>query len=76
MDSIPSAEMINRLREQFPVGCRIELECIKDHYSKLKPGDRGSVMFIDSLGTIHLRWDSGSTLGLIIGEDRFRRVVE
>jgi len=76
MDSIPSAEMINRLREQYPVGCRIELVKMNDHYSKLKPGDRGSVLFIDSLGTIHLRWDCGSTLGLIIGEDRFRRVVD
>jgi len=76
MNSFPSTEMINRLREQYPVGCRIELVCMKDHYSKLKPGDRGSVMFIDSIGTIHMRWDSGSTLGLIIGEDRFRRVVE
>lgn len=76
MNNFPSAEMINRLREQYPVGCRIELVKMNDHCSKLKPGDRGSVMFIDSIGTIHMRWDCGSTLGLIISEDQFRRVVD
>ena len=76
MYSFTSEERINRLREQYPVGCRVELIKMNDHYSRLKPGDRGSVMFIDSIGTIHTRWDCGSTLGLIIGEDQFRRVVE
>ena len=28
-------------------------------------------MPIDDIGTFHVNWDSGSTLGLVIGEDRF-----
>ena len=28
-------------------------------------------MHIDDIGTFHVNWDCGSTLGLVIGEDRF-----
>jgi len=34
-------------------------------------GTEGTVTFIDDAGTIHMRWDTGSSLGLISGEDEF-----
>lgn len=42
-----------------------------DPYTKLLAGDEGTISFVDDLGTLHVRWDSGSTLGLIPGEDRY-----
>lgn len=74
MSRLPSKETIKRLREQYPIGCRVELVRMNDLYSKLKPGDRGTVDFIDDTGTIFCIWDSGSTLGVVFGEDAVKRI--
>lgn len=37
----------------------------QDPYTRLKPGDEGTVSIIDALGTVHVDWDSGSNLGLV-----------
>ena len=64
-------EWIAFLREQYPVGSRIRLTETTDPYTKLAPGSEGTLMHIDDIGTFHVNWDCGSTLGLVIGEDRF-----
>jgi Domain of unknown function (DUF4314) len=46
-------------------GDRVELVHSNDPYTRLKPGERGTVSLVDSLGTVHVRWDSGSNLGLV-----------
>ncbi len=68
----PSKEAVERLREQYPVGARVELEKLDDPFSKLKPGDRGNVKFVDDAGQLHVRWDSGSGLALDFFEDSYR----
>ena len=73
----PSREVVNSLREQYPEGTRIALvQMGPDPYSKLKPGDRGTVKFVDDMGTIFARWDCGSGLGLAYGEDSCRKLTE
>lgn len=67
----PSREYIEHLREKYPVGSRIQLNELNDPCSKLKPGEAGNLLFIDDIGTYHVKWDSGSALGLVPGEDRF-----
>ena len=57
-------------------GMRVELISTSDPYTTLKPGDRGKVDFLDDLGTVHITWDNGLTLGLVPGEDHFRFVDE
>ena len=37
-------------------------------------GTRGTVIAVDDIGTIHVRWDNGSSLGVVFGEDLCRRV--
>jgi hypothetical protein len=54
-------------------GDRIELVHTGDPYTNLKPGDRGTVAMVDSMGTVHVRWDNGSNLGLVPGEDAWKR---
>ncbi len=61
------------LREQYPVGTRIVLIHMEDPYTKLTKGDKGLVTGIDDMGTLQMLWDTGSTLGLIPGEDRFEK---
>ena len=50
-------------------GDRVRLISTSDRYTKLLHGDRGTVRLIDSMGTVHVDWDSGSKLGLVPGED-------
>jgi hypothetical protein len=69
-----SKETVDRLRAQYPPGCRVELVSMSDPYSKLKPGDQGTVTFVDDIGTVFVRWDCGSGLGAAYGADRIKRL--
>lgn len=53
-------------------GARIALVHTADPHTRLEPGAMGTIQFIDDAGTVHVLWDSGSTLGLIPGQDRWR----
>ncbi len=53
-------------------GDRIELVYTSDVMTNLRQGDRGTVTMIDAMDTVHVKWDSGSTLGMVPGEDSFR----
>ena len=52
-------------------GDRVRLVKMDDPYTTLRPGDEGTVQHIDSIGTAHTRWDNGSGLGLVPGEDEW-----
>lgn len=52
-------------------GDRLRLISTSDDWTDLEPGDLGTVVYVDALGTIHVDWDSGSQLGLVPGEDEF-----
>lgn len=69
-------EMLQALKSQYPSGTRVELVRMEDPYTRLKPGDQGSVSFIDDTGTIFVNWDSGSRLGVVFGEDEIRKIQE
>ena len=71
---IPTRETIVRLRREYPAGTRVELVAISDPYTTLKPGDHGSVLMVDDVGTIHVAWDNGSALGVAYGADRVRKI--
>jgi hypothetical protein len=63
--------------EQIPKqGERVELVRCTDEFTRVEPGDRGTVQFVDSLGTVHVKWDSGRFLGLIPGEDQWLTTAE
>ena len=68
-------ERLQALREAYPAGCRVELVHMDDPYNtKLGPGSRGTVKAVDDIGTIHVDWDCGSSLGVVFGEDSCRRI--
>lgn len=72
-----SKETLQSLRERYPKGTRVELVSMNDPFNtKLMPGCRGIVVSVDSIGTIHVAWDCGSSLGIVYGEDSCRKVVE
>lgn len=63
-------------KEKYPKGTRIELISMDDPYAPLEPGTKGTVVHVDDMGTIHMQWDNGRTLGLIPGEDDFKVIEE
>lgn len=63
---------IKAREKQYPPGTRVELIYMDDPYSRLQPGDQGTVTAVDCMGDLEIDWDSGSTLKLIYGVDRFR----
>ena len=68
--------MAQRYKEQYPPGTRIVLNHMDDPYSPIPGGMRGTVRHVDDMGTLHMNWDNGRTLGVVPGEDSFRKLTE
>ncbi|HOT60179.1 MAG TPA: DUF4314 domain-containing protein [Oscillospiraceae bacterium] len=69
----PSRETVERIRAQYPVGCRVEL--IKMDDIQAPPiGTKGTVTGVDDIGSIMVSWDNGSTLHIVYGEDICRKI--
>lgn len=71
-----SKRQVLQLREEYPTGTRVMLLKMNDPYTKLQPGDKGTVTGVDDMGTIHVSWDSGSSLGVAFGEDSCKKIEE
>lgn len=72
-------EMINskaleKLRKMYPVGAKVELVRMDDIQAP-PVGTKGVVNRVDDIGTIHVKWENGSSLGVVYGED-LCRVIE
>ena len=69
-------EMLKQLKEYYTSGTRVMLIRMNDPYTNLRLGDRGTVTLVDDIGTIHVNWDCGSTLGVVFGEDECQKIEE
>ena len=67
---MPSREEILALREKYPEGTKIRLKKMND-IQAIKHWTIGKVTHVDDMGIIHMSWETGSSLGLIEGEDEF-----
>ena len=74
MNTFPPREIVERLRLQYPAGCRVDLGSMGVPNARLKPGDQGTVVAVDDIGTVHINWDNGSGLGAAYGADVIRRI--
>ena len=73
MNRFPSREIVERLRKQYPVGCRVELIRMDDVQAP-PIGTKGTVTGVDDTGSLLIVWDNGSSLSVIYGEDLCRKV--
>lgn len=65
-------KQVERIKERYPIGTRIELLSTMDDIQGVEKGIKGTVIGVDDIGTIHMKWDNGRGLGLIPGEDNFK----
>lgn len=72
----PRTEERKRIMSRAKPGDRVRLLFCDDQWTKLTPGTKGTVSFVDIRGTVHVKWDDGSSLGLIPGVDSFQIVTE
>ena len=68
-------ETVERLRREYPVGCRVELLQMEDVQAP-PIGTKGTVRGVDDIGSIMVSWDTGSSLSVVYGEDTCRRIDE
>ena len=71
--NIPSREIVDQLRNEYPAGTRIELINMNDVQA---PPMRtlGTVKGVDDMGSIMVHWDNGSSLNLIYNVDSCKKV--
>ena len=60
-------EVLKRIREQYPIGCTVEIIEMCDPYRDMPAGLRGTVTHVDDTGTVFADWENGSTLGAVFG---------
>ena len=69
----PRRETVERIRREYPAGCRVELLRMDDPQAP-PIGTFGTVIGVDDTGSVMVRWDNGSGLHVVYGEDESRKV--
>ncbi len=70
---IPSKELLDSLRKEYPAGSRVELVKMDDVQAP-PIGTLGTVTGVDDIGSVMVRWDNGCGLHVVYGEDICRRI--
>mgnify|MGYP003285860020 FL=1 len=69
----PSREIVERILREYPAGTRVELVRMDDAQAP-PAGTKGTVQGVDDTGSLLMRWDNGSGLNVVWGEDSVRKV--
>lgn len=69
----PNQRIVEHVRESYPKGTRVELVRMDDLQAP-PPGTRGTVLAVDDAASLIVRWDNGSSLNVVYGEDIVRKL--
>lgn len=64
-----------RMKDNYPPGTRIMLLQMGNDPHPVEPNTRGTVTIVDDVGTLHCDFDNGRQLGIVPGEDNFRKLT-
>lgn len=70
------SRLANHLKTKYPKGTRIMLIEMGDDPRPIPPHTKGTIEFVDDMATMYCTFDNGRRLGLIYGEDSFRKLTE
>ena len=60
----------------YPPGTRVQLDLMVDDPNPIEPGTKGTVKFVDDLGTLHTVFENGRFLGICPEADSFHKINE
>ena len=69
----PSRAIVEKIKVEYPSGTRVELVKMDDIQAP-PIGTKGTVIGVDDIGSIMVRWDNGSSLHIVYGEDKCRKI--
>lgn len=73
-NGFPSREIAERVRREYPIGTRVELVRMDD--TQAPPiGTLGTIRGVDDTASLLVRWDNGSHLNVVYGEDVVRKIA-
>ena len=67
---------VEAVKQQYPVGSRVELISLCNDEQGMPTGLRGTVVGVDDQPALLVNWDNSRTLSLLIGEDSFRKLSQ
>ena len=70
--TFPRKEIVERVRAEYPKGTRVILEKMDDVQAP-PIGTYGTVCGVDDTASLLVKWDNGSGLNVVYGEDRVRK---
>lgn len=70
----PNKETVERIRREYPAGTRVELVQMDDAQAP-PAGTKGTVIGVNDTGSLLMRWDTGSGLNVVYGEDIVRKIT-
>lgn len=71
----PDKKTVARVRAEFPPGTRVELVQMDDPQAP-PIGTKGTVICVDDIASLCMRWDNGSSLHVAYGEDRVQKLTK
>ena len=74
--NIPSRNEVERIRRQYPAGTRICCDSMSDDPRPVPSGTMGTVIGVDDMCSIMVKWDNGQGLSLVPGVDSFHVISQ
>lgn len=69
-------QKIKMLKERYPAGTRVELDRMGDDSNPIPSGSKGTVSFVDDIGTVMVNFDNGRCLGICPEVDSFHKITK
>ena len=69
----PNRAIVEKIKAEYPSGTRVELVKMDDIQAP-PVGTKDTVIGVDDIGSIMVRWDNGSSLYVVYGEDICRKI--
>ena len=71
-----SERQIERYKERYPAGTRVQLDHMGDDPNPVPAGSKGTVAFVDDTGTIFVDFDCGRSMGVCPEVDSLNKISE
>ena len=73
---VPSRNEVESYRSRYPVGTRICCDSMSDDSRPVPSGTMGTVIGVDDMCSIMVKWDNGQGLSLVPSVDSFHVISQ